>query len=64
MTGIMLASSTLPSNTTTPVVRTMGIAEAKMDYQSILDEFEESEMYVENNTTYFTGFQTLDAELF
>ena len=64
ITGIMLASSTLPSNTITPAVRTMGIAEAKMDYQSILDEFKESEMYVENNTTYFTGLQTFDAELF
>ena len=64
MASILLMYSTLPSNTSNAAVRTMEISETEMDYQSILDSFEESEMYVEDNTTCFMGYQTLDAELF
>ena len=45
-------------------VRTVSVENADMDYQAILNEFEESTLVQEEALTTFMGYQTLDSSLF
>ena len=51
-------------NLVTPNVRTVSLATEKMDYQAVLNEFEDSELLQDGTLTTFTGYQTLNAEMF
>lgn len=64
MAIISLVYFAIPTYTPTVAVRTIEIAQSEIDHQSILNSFEEAELYAEDNTTYFTGYQTLAAEMF
>lgn len=43
-------------------VRTVTLAETDIDYQALLDEFENGELIQEDNVTTFRGTQALDSE--
>ncbi len=45
-------------------VRTVQLNDTEMDYQAILNEFEDSELTTEGSLTTFTGYQTLNSSLF
>lgn len=45
-------------------VRTIALAESDMDYQALLNEFEDGELIQEGTLTTFTGTQSLDLEIF
>ena len=45
-------------------VRTVQLSDTEMDYQAILNEFEDSELTTEGSLTTFKGYQTLDSSLF
>ena len=49
---------------TTSNVRTVTLAETDIDYQALLDEFENGEFIQEDNVTTFRGTQALDSEIF
>ena len=44
--------------------RTVKISDNALDYQSVLDEFKNSEIKTEDNLTTFTGYKYLDADIF
>lgn len=45
-------------------VRTVTLAETDIDFQALLDEFENGELIQEDNVTTFRGTQALDSEIF
>ena len=51
-------------NEVTPNVRAVSLATEKIDYQAVLNEFEDSELVQDGTLTTFTGYQTLKAEIF
>lgn len=45
-------------------VRTIHLSESEVDYQAVLNEFEDSELIQEGSLTTFTGYQSIDSSIF
>jgi len=52
-----------PLSTSSPLTRTINVSQAEMDYQGIIESFENSSFSYDGSLTSFVGFQTLDASI-